>query len=401
MPNLHGDQPHPRLGITLGRKVMIERLAIHLGEPLGQTQHRHRLDRLVGRDHHHRPGARRQCRIGDIHRAENVGFDAFAPVAFEDRNVLERGGVKDDIRLEFVHQPQDALAIADIRHPPLDHGAGLVRRKRFGDRIERRLRILDHQQPRSAERHDAVANLRTDRTAAAGDDDRLVLHQRFETRIIDFFAGAQQQVLDGNRRQSRRIPALQRRQAADNQPEPARPHQDGFGPRLGVECRWRHHHARDRLVAPGEIGDHVLDIVDAAEHRNVPDHLAAVGRRRRQQADRPDPLDGAAFDPTQQDFGVRGTADQQRRRRVLRHRVVPHARIAEIPVGEAQGAEKEHLEKPEQNDGHFAEKERALNIRRHRHAMNVGSDKNIVQHQQRDGQHGGHTQNVQRIREAK
>ena len=206
--------------------------------------------------------------------------------------------------------------ISAIR-PSIGSG-GLVRRQRFGDGIERRFRILDHQQTRGAERHDAVANLRTDRTAAAGDDDRLVFHQGLETRVVDVFAGAQQQVLDRNRRQPRRLPALQRRQAADNQPQPARPHQNGFRPRLGVECRRRHDDPRDRLVAPCEIADHVLDIVDAAEHRDVPDRLAAVGARRRQQADRPDSLDGAAFNSAQQNFGVRGAADQQRRRRVLR-----------------------------------------------------------------------------------
>ena len=79
--------------------------------------------------------------------------------------------------------------------PSID-GAGLVRGQRFRHRVERRLRILDHQQPRGAERHDAVANLRTDRSAAAGDDDRLALHQRFETRVVDLFARPQQQILD-------------------------------------------------------------------------------------------------------------------------------------------------------------------------------------------------------------
>ena len=178
----------------------------------------------------------------------------------------------------------------------------LLRRERFGDGIERRLRILDHQQPRRAEGHDAVADLRTDRTAAAGDDDRLALHQRFEPRIVDLLARTQQQVLDRDRRQPRRVAALQRRQAADDQPKPARAHQNGFGMRLGLERRRRHHHARDRLVAPCEIADHVLDVVDAAEHRNVADQLAAVGARRRQQADRPDPLDRAAFDAAQAGF---------------------------------------------------------------------------------------------------
>ena len=78
---------------------------------------------------------------------------------------------------------------------------------------------------------------------------------------------------------------------------------------------------------------------------------------------------------------------------------MPHPRIAKISVGETRGAEKGHLEKPEQDNGHFAEKERALNIRRHRCSLNVGGDENIVQHHQREGQHGGRAQNVQRIRQ--
>src|ERR1041385_3435215 len=45
-------------------KIMVEGLAIHFCEALGQSKHRHRLDRLVGRDHHHRFGAGGERRIG-------------------------------------------------------------------------------------------------------------------------------------------------------------------------------------------------------------------------------------------------------------------------------------------------------------------------------------------------
>ena len=100
--------------------------------------------------------------------------------------------------------------------------------------------------------------------------------------------------------------------------------------------------------------------------------------------DRPQPLDRAAFDAAQQDFGIRGAADQQRRRGVLGPGMMPRPRIAEIAIGEAQRAQEEHLEKPEEDDGDLAEKERRLNIWRHRRAVNVGRDKNIVQHQQRE-----------------
>ncbi len=67
---------------------------------------------------------------------------------------------------------------------------------------------------------------------------------------------------------------------------------------------------------------------------------------------------------------------------------MPHARIPEIAIGKARAAEKEHLEKPEQDDRDLAEKERALH---------VGRDENIVQHEQREGKYGGYAQDVQRV----
>ena len=99
-----------RIGGRAGRraagKIGVERLAIHFGETLGGAEHRHRLDRLVGRDHHHRGGAGRRRRIGDVDRAEDVGLDPLLPVLLEDRHVLERGGMKHDVRLEIRHQPE-------------------------------------------------------------------------------------------------------------------------------------------------------------------------------------------------------------------------------------------------------------------------------------------------------
>ena len=118
---------------------MIQRLAIHFRKPLGQAEHRDRLDRLVGRDHHHGLGARRQRRIRDIYRTENVGLDALAPVPLENRHMFEGRGMEYDVRLEIGHQPQDTLAIANIRDPSLDRGAGRMRREGFGDGVKRRL----------------------------------------------------------------------------------------------------------------------------------------------------------------------------------------------------------------------------------------------------------------------
>ena len=195
---------------------------------------------------------------------------------------------------------QDARAVADVGDAAFDDRMGIARGERLGDRIERRLRILDHEQARGAEGRDAIADLRADRAATAGDDDALALHQRFQARIVDRRARTQQEILDGDIGQARRVAAFERRQAADHQAEPLRPHQDDFRMRLRLERRRHHHHPPDRLVAALQLGDHGFDIVDPTEHRDVADLLAAIGGRGRQHADRPQPLDGAVLDAAQQ-----------------------------------------------------------------------------------------------------
>ena len=52
---------------------------------------------------------------------------------------------------------------------------------------------------------------------------------------------------------------------------------DGFGVRFGVECRRRHDYARNRFVAPREITNYVFEIVDPAQHWNIPDGLPPIG----------------------------------------------------------------------------------------------------------------------------
>ncbi len=133
------------------RKVVIERLAIHLREALGEAEHRHRLDRLVGRDHHHGFGPGGMRGVGDVDRAEDVRLDPLAPVALEDRHVLERSGMEHDVRPELGHQAHDALPVADVGDPAFDRSSGAVRGQRFGDRVERRLGIFHDEQTRGAE----------------------------------------------------------------------------------------------------------------------------------------------------------------------------------------------------------------------------------------------------------
>ena len=70
------------------------------------------------------------------------------------------------------------------------------------------------------------------------------------------------------------------------------------------------------------------------------------------------------------------------------HRVVARARIAEIAIGDARPAQKEHLKEPIQDDRELAEEEGAEEIRR---------DQDVVEHQKRHRQHGDGTKDVEEI----
>ena len=111
----------PRAG-----EIVVERLAIHFRQPLGGAEHRDRLDRLVGGDHYHGGGAGGGRRVGDVDRAEHIGLDALVPIPFQDRHMLERGGMKDDVGLEFGDQAEDPLAVADIGDAADDLGRALL-----------------------------------------------------------------------------------------------------------------------------------------------------------------------------------------------------------------------------------------------------------------------------------
>ena len=246
--------------------------------------------------------------------------------------------------------------------------------------MQRRLGILDHQQTGGAESDHALADFRADRAAAAGDDDRLAGNEGLQPAVVDTDARPQQQVLDRDRRKLHRLPAgVERWQLTHGQAELARPDQQRFRPRFRRQRRRRQDDARHDGAAAGEIGDHAFEIVDIAQHRNAADRLAAVGRGRRQHADRPDFLHRAAFDRAQQNFGIGGASEHQSRRRVGDLGALQRARVVEIAVGDTRAAEEKHLQQPVQQDGDLAEEERAVD---------VGRDQHVIEREQRHRQDG-------------
>ena len=79
--------------------------------------------------------------------------------------MLKRGDVEDHIRLEFMHQLQDTVPVADVGNPTVDCAASFASDQPFDYGIKRRFGIPDHQQSGGAKREDAVANLRTNGAA--------------------------------------------------------------------------------------------------------------------------------------------------------------------------------------------------------------------------------------------
>ena len=233
--------------------------------------------------------------------------------------MLERGGVENDVGLEIGKQTQDALAVADIGKPAFDLHACLFCGERLQNRVQGGFGILHHQQARGAECHDAVADFRADRAAAAGDDDRLVLHEGFDPAVIDLHGRTQQQILDIDRRKTQSLAAfVERGQAAGRKPKPPRLHQERFRLCIGRERRRREHDPCDAPARIAKLGHDTFEIVEIAAHRNAADRLALVRDGRRQDADRPDFLDRAAFDRAQQHFGIRCAAKDEDRRGIQR-----------------------------------------------------------------------------------
>ena len=257
--------------------------------------------------------------------------------------------------------------------------------------MERRFGILHDQQPLGAEGNRAVAYLGADRAAAAGYNNRSALEETLQPAIVDLDGRAQQQILDVDRRKPRRLATVaERRQPAHGQAEPARLHQRRFRLGVGLEGRRRKDHAGNRDAALRAIVHNAVDRIEPAEHRNAADALSLIGVGRREDADRPGSGDGAAFDGSQQHFGVGRPPEDERRIRFRRARLLSGPRVAEITIGNARSAQEDDLEYPVKRDGDFAEEEFPEHVRR---------DQHVIEHQQRDREHGRRAHDVHQVGE--
>ena len=283
------------------------------------------------------------------------------------------------------------FAVADVCDVSADVGFDLLGGQRLGDGVKRRLGILDDQKPRRAEGDDALANLGPDRAAAAGDNHGLVFHQGFQPRIVDGGTRPQQQVFDRDRRKARRFtpPSSDGRRLTINRRRLARimkvsgcasaSKDEGNITARAIGLLRRAKSAATSSMSSMLPSTGTLRINwprSASEGERMP-----IGQIR---------FTRAAFDAAQQHLGISRAADQKRRRSVLGFGVMADPRIAEITIGKAQRAERGDFKKPIEDDGYLAEKEGAVHVGRHQ---------DVVQHQQRNGQHRGRAQDVEGIRQ--
>src|SRR5262245_44067116 len=279
--------------------------------------------------------------------------------------MLERSRMKNDVRLKLRDEGGDPLAVANIGNPAQNFRGTLFGLHCLQNCMQRRLGMLNHQQAARTESNNAITDFGADRAAPTSYEDGFCTYKILESPVVDLHTRPQEEVFDSDRRKLDGRPfGMERRKLAHAKAKLPGADQNGLGPRLRRQCRGREHKPRHALAPALQIGHNLLKVLNVAQNAQATDRLAAIRQRRREHADRPDFLDRTALDAAQQYLRVRGTTKNKSWSRIRNLHALQRSRIVEIPVDNAQAAQKEHLQKPVQQDGDLAEIERAVDIRR-------------------------------------
>jgi hypothetical protein len=160
--------PFPR-----GAGLLVERLDVHLGQPLGRTHDARRVHRLVGRDQDEAFGAAGQGGVGDRLGAEEVVGHRVRGVVLHQRHVLVRRRVEDGVGPEARQQASGLLGVDHV----VEEGLALDVREAGAelavDLEQRVLGSLHEEDLRRVERGADADDLRADGSAGAGHEDLL------------------------------------------------------------------------------------------------------------------------------------------------------------------------------------------------------------------------------------
>ncbi len=163
-----------------------------------------RARRLVGGDEHEAVDAGLDRHLDERARREDVVAHALQRVELEHADVLVRRGVEHDLRLVLGEDLAHLRAVAGVREDGDARVEVALVDQLALDLEQRRLALVDQDQPRDAEPRQLAAELRADRAAGAGDEHRASLDVGGDQAQVDLDLLAAEHVLDLHRRGSGR-----------------------------------------------------------------------------------------------------------------------------------------------------------------------------------------------------
>src|SRR5581483_4615919 len=148
-------------GDEAGRDVPAR--AVGLDDPLAErlrlAHHRLRVDCLVGRDEDEPLDAELDRDLGHHLRRERVVANRLERVGLHQRDVLVGGGVEDDVRRVPLEHAAHALPVAGVREHRHARGEPALGDELALDLEQRRLGLVDEDQPLAADARDLAAEL--------------------------------------------------------------------------------------------------------------------------------------------------------------------------------------------------------------------------------------------------
>ncbi len=202
----HGDAAHAARRLARGD---VQRLAIHLGQPLRRAHHEVGFTALSVEISTIASAPDAARRVGDMAGAGDVGQQALQRVGLDHRHVLQRGGVEHQFGATSLEHGADARLVADVGDAATGGGTCGWRLGQFQvDLPQRVFAVVEQDQLLGPERGDLARQLAADGAAGAGHDDAPALDQPRHAVAVERHLRAVQQVLDRDRLQFQMRPPV-------------------------------------------------------------------------------------------------------------------------------------------------------------------------------------------------
>ena len=192
------DVAEPDGGIRVARAVASRDRQL-LGETLRRAHDADGLDRLVRRDEDEPPDVEVLAGPQDVACPDHVGQHALGRIELDVRDVLEGGGVEDDVGPRSAEDGVQGGGRADVGERRDDMGAVRLAAKGRDvalDVPQRPLVLVHDRQDARAEREDLADELAADRATTAGHHDRGAVDGARHRLEVDLDRRSTQEVLD-------------------------------------------------------------------------------------------------------------------------------------------------------------------------------------------------------------